>query len=141
MIMDVDNYITIIKSLFFVTFIDNPQLLLTRNEAPTDSNGRPRFVWGVTLLDNNLYVIYYKYGNVQVFDCEEDSSNKVREIQINELKTPGDMVGSSKTSQLFISEWNSVDIWRVNLNKKPVMCSLNWKPRPLVFHWPRIACW
>ena len=97
-------------------FVDNPQLLFTIKESPTHSNGRLCGVRGVAMLDKYLCVVYFEYDKVQVFDCE-DRFKKTKEIQVNGISSPWDMVGCSVTSQLFISDY-VVDgnIFRVNVN-------------------------
>ena len=78
-------------------FAVNPQLLFTLDQPPTDSDGDPRYVRGVVMLDKYLYVVYYWYNKVQVFDCE-DGFKKLTYIEVEEMKSPRDMVGSSVTS-------------------------------------------
>jgi hypothetical protein len=97
-------------------FVDNPQLLFTLDQLPTYGKGRfryPRKVKGAVMLDTDLYVVYEEYNKVQVFNCE-DHCKKIKNIEVKEMKSPSDMVGSSVTSQLFISELSSDVIWRVD---------------------------
>jgi hypothetical protein len=96
-------------------FVDNPQLLFTLDQPPKYNNGRPRPLFGVAMLDKYLCVVYNDYTAVLVFDCE-DGFEKIKEIQVNETSCPNDIVGCSLTSQLFVSDWNNVNIWRVNVN-------------------------
>ena len=67
------------------------------------------------MLDKYLYVVYDCYNEVQVFSCE-DRFKKIKDIQVNEISCPGDMVGCSVTSQLFISDNYNENIIRVNVN-------------------------
>ena len=76
--------------------------------------GDPREVNGVVMLDKYLYVVYDEYNKVEVFDCE-DRFKKFKDIEVKEMKSPRDMVGSSVMSQLFISDYTSDVIWRVDL--------------------------
>ena len=97
-------------------FVDNPQLLFTIKELPTHSSGRLCGVQGVAMLDKYLCVVYHEYDKVQVFDCE-DRFKKIKEIQVNGISDPYDMVGCSVTSQLFISDdVDDGNIFRVNVN-------------------------
>jgi hypothetical protein len=95
-------------------FVDNPQLLFTLDQPPKYSDGDLRGVRGVVMLDNYLYVVYRRYNKVEVFDCE-GFCNKIKDIEVKEMKIPWDMVGSSVTSQLFISNYDSDVILRVDL--------------------------
>jgi hypothetical protein len=94
-------------------FVDYPQLLFTLNQPPTDSDGRPRLVRGVVMLDKYLCVVYNEYNKVQVFSCE-DGLPKIKEIQVIGMNSPYGMVGCSVTSQLFVCA--SGNIFRVNVN-------------------------
>ena len=98
-------------------FVDNPQLLFTIKESPTHSDGRRLCgVQGVAMLDKYLCVVYDEYDKVQVFDGE-DRFKKIKEIQVNGISCPLDMVGCSVTSQLFISDYvDDGNIFRVNVN-------------------------
>jgi hypothetical protein len=93
-------------------FVDNPQLLFTLNRPPPDRYGG-RQVFGLVMLDKYLYVVYEKYNKVEVFDFA-DRCQKIKDIEIVGMRSPLDMVGSSVTSQLFISENNSDVIIRVD---------------------------
>ena len=94
-------------------FVDNPQLLFTLDQPPTDGNGRPRQVEGVVMLDKYLYVVYELFNKVEVFDCE-DLCRKIKDIGFEGIKSPYDMVGCSMTSQLFIKDRYSDVIWRMD---------------------------
>ena len=84
-------------------FVDNPQLLFTLDQLPTDINGYPHYVRGVAMLDKFLCVVYDKYNQIQVFNSEDLFKN-VKDIRISEASSPFAMVGCSVTSQLFISD-------------------------------------
>ena len=96
-------------------FLDNPQLLITLNQPPKDSNGRPREVSGVALLDKYLCVVYCWYNTVHVFNSE-NRFKKMKEIKVSEMLCPLDMVGCSVTSQLFVGDCDNKNVWRVNVN-------------------------
>ena len=86
--------------------------MFTLDQPPTDSDGLPRRVKGLAMLNNCLYVVYLGYNKVEVFDCE-DRCKKIKDIKVKEMRQL-DMVGSSVTSQLFIVERFSDVIWRVD---------------------------
>jgi hypothetical protein len=110
LIVEVRTNTIIMTSLF----ADNPQLLFTIDQSPRRSDGFPRSVKGVAILDKYLCVVYDEYDKVQVFDCE-DRFKKTKEIQVNGISYPLGMVGCSVTSQLFIISADG-NIWRVNVN-------------------------
>jgi hypothetical protein len=97
---------------FVEIIVDNPRLVFTFDQQPKDSNGDPRKVYGVVMLDKYLCVVYLMYDTVQVFSCEE-SFKKIKDIQVNEMCYPWDIVGCSVTSQLFLSDFTNGNIVRV----------------------------
>ena len=105
--------------LFSEMFVDNPQLLSTLNEPPTDSGGNPHQVIGVTILNRHLYVIYENYDVIEEFDCFY-RFNKIDDIKVEGLKAPHDMVGCNITQTLFVNDWASdtaakTVVWRIDL--------------------------
>ena len=84
-------------------------MLPTLCQPPT---GLPREVVGVALFDKCLFVVYHGYNKVQLFDCAY-RFEKIKDILVQGLRRPNDMVGSSVTSQLFVS--GKGKIWRVNI--------------------------
>ena len=95
--------------------VDNPQLLFTLNQPPTDSDGHPDEVPGVAVMDNYLYVVWF--NKVYVLDFR-DRFKKIKRLQIKGLHSVHDMVGCRVTSQLFLSLTDSYDIHRVNVNTR-----------------------
>ena len=93
---------------------DDPQLLFTIDQPPKYNDGEPRQVVGVTMLNKCLYVVYMDYNKVEVFVCE-DRVDKLKDIEVQGMENPLDMVGSSVTPQLFISQFGSDVILRVDL--------------------------
>ena len=76
-----------------------------------------RPVFGVVMLDNYLYVVHEQHNKVQVFDFY-DHWKKIKDIEVKEMKSPASMVGSSVTSQLYISDMTSDVILRVDSKTK-----------------------
>ena len=60
-----------------------PQLLFTLDQPLTKSDGKPRDVRGLAMLDNCLYVVYDYYNKVEVFDCG-DRCKKIKDIEVEE---------------------------------------------------------
>ena len=130
-------------------FVDNPRLLFTLDQPPTYNyyGDNSCSVAGVVMVDKYIYVAYHCYGNsnykkVHVFDSE-DQCKKIKDIEVKKMKETRGIVGSSVTSQLFISDAESDVVWRVHLKTgvSDVFVKTGIECGPIVFHWLRIVCW
>jgi hypothetical protein len=115
-------------------FTVDPHLITTlQSYVPADSDGDPREVWGVTEMNGEIFVVYSKYNTIEVFEGSAPFNRKTP-ITITDMNEPCNIISYDKTTQLFISNFTTRVIWRVNINTqhKPVIdkfITLDTKPR------------
>lgn len=73
-------------------------------------------VMGVTVVDDNIYVLSESLGSVLVYQAR-DPFGLIKKIGIPEIKSPWDMVGSSESSCLYISDKDTSCVWKVTLTE------------------------
>ena len=89
-----------------------PQLL-TKLTAKDD-------VMGVAQLDDKIYVVCYSSSTVEVF-AAGSPYNKLKDIEVKDLKYPWDLAVYTETKQLYIADYREVTgvtecVWRVSLD-------------------------
>ena len=90
--------------LFWGVNSDRPQL---SNRLNTE-----RDVYGVTIVDHKIFVIHEASNIISVF-ANSRPAEQLKDIVVNDMKEPIDMVGCNETLKLFVSDYDV--IWRIDL--------------------------
>ena len=89
----------------------------------TFSEGSP--VYGIGKIRENIYVIHDSNSSIFVYDSSYNRYNSKKNIHVDGMKGPYDMVVSKVVKSAFIVDWfNSSDVIRVNVN--PPYSSSHW---------------
>jgi hypothetical protein len=76
-----------------------------------------RLVTGLTKLNNKLYVVYNEYDTINVYMAQQPFT-QLPPIHINAMKRPTDMSACSINNCLYVVDYGSNCVWRVNTYNK-----------------------
>ena len=84
-----------------------------------DDRGKP--VIGMAWMENKIYVTCKASNRVHVFpDADLSTTTKEELIEIQHLDGPWDMAASTRSGSIFISDWISRCLWRIQMPSKEI---------------------
>lgn len=90
-----------------------------------------RSVFGLTSLNDHLYVGYSGCNEVDVFDMKENNFNKMYSIRIPELNEVHDMTSCARFQYIYIADWENKVIHRVDNDNTTLRWCVNDSPEGL----------
>lgn len=93
-------------------FMRNPVLVQTLKTHLVEDESRP--IWGVTSLNNELYIVTQGSSLVEVYDLV--SLNFARRWDLKKLRDPQDITSCAKNKCLYVMDWDLAMILKVDPN-------------------------
>ena len=89
-------------------------------------NTQRRNVKGLTVVDRKLFVVHFCSNIIRVFEINGGRSERLKDIVVENMNVPNDIVGCKETLQLFVADYRAGRrgvIWRIDLKRYDQMSS------------------